>query len=179
MNTPRLILDPAKLLLLGGCLLPVLVVQGARSLTNTPSAPTAASADATIAPAEAETEPAARPAPAAASRASMWLAERTPARSAPSPMDAPPAPEPVGMTAPSEPEPIIEPSTTVPDAPSLRVTSIVGTVENAVAMINAKVRRVGESPAEGWTITRIDASEQRVVITGPAGQILTLTPPRR
>jgi hypothetical protein len=92
-------------------------------------------------------------------------------------MDMPPAV--AGAQTTKEPEPAIEPVATEPGTPALRVTSIVGTVDRAVAMINAKVRRVGESPSEGWIITHIDAGQQSVTLTGPAGQVLTLHPPKR
>ena len=175
MNTPRLIMDPAKLLLLGGCLLPVLVVQAVRSLSSTPLTP--ASAATSEGPAEPEPTPSPSKESPATLNAALWLSTRKPATIAACPMDKPAA---IAETqATSQPEPEIEPVVNQPGVPSLRVTSIVGTVDRAVAMINSKVRSVGESPSEGWIITHIDAGQQSVTLIGPAGQVLTLHPPKR
>ncbi|MFN8729612.1 MAG: hypothetical protein ACK5Z4_07100, partial [Planctomyces sp.] len=89
MNTPRLIMDPAKLLLLGGCLLPVLVVQAVRSLSSTPLTP--ASAATSEGPAEPEPTPSPSKESPATLNAALWLSTRKPATSAACPLDKPAA----------------------------------------------------------------------------------------
>jgi len=46
-----------------------------------------------------------------------------------------------------------------------------------VALINGRLRHVGEEAAPGWTVTSIDPLGRSVVLTGPEARTITVALP--
>jgi hypothetical protein len=109
-------------------------------------------------------------------RALAWLRERRPGpvgtpfavpRSEPAPAPAPaPGPEP-------EPEP--EPER----LPTFVLGSVAGQGDRGAAMIDGRLRRLGDETAPGWRVVDIDGRAGRVVIEGPGGRRVELLSTRR
>ncbi|MGQ0627526.1 MAG: hypothetical protein ACT4PL_05420 [Phycisphaerales bacterium] len=85
-----------------------------------------------------------------------------------SPMDAAPAPA-VATISPDRPIIVVRDETPTKPAGELRLGGIMGTGESALAMVNGKVRRIGDEIEPGWRLTAIDAQAFTLTLTGPEG----------
>ncbi len=74
---------------------------------------------------------------------------------------------------PDMPPPIEGPETVVP--PNATLTSVMAAGEHSIAVIDGKVRRVGESVAPGWKISAIDRNAGTATLTHTTGTTHTLT----
>ena len=82
----------------------------------------------------------------------------------------------VPQPAPTKPEPVETPSLPGPQvkAPTLTLTSIMTGKDQPVAIINGKVRKVGDSVGNGFSVTAIDGTAGRVDISNADGIAITL-----
>lgn len=66
-------------------------------------------------------------------------------------------------------------TTSASEAPAFAVSAILADRKGgpAIAVVNGKVRRVGDVAAPGWTVASIDAAAGEVALTGPEGQRAT------
>lgn len=86
----------------------------------------------------------------------------------PSPLaDKTPKTKPVVIEA--EPEPVKAPP------PEFTLTSVAGRGTRAFAMIDGKLRKVGDDLGEGWTVREIDTAGRTVRVAGPDEHVLVLT----
>ena len=160
---------------------PVLTVQAARLLVM-PGASLGAAAAATVG-SRSGLPPIAgqptKPLTAEQLRATTWLMSRTRPLRVRSPMDRP-DPKPVDPAPQAEvpaPPPTIQAHETAAPSNLLLTGLIAGGARNdALASINHKVYRVGDSVATNWALTEIDARNRLVIITGPDGRQIRLTP---
>ncbi len=162
---------------------PVAVVMLMRLLgTGYPAHSVAAVPD--PAPAAAPTEPTAPPAPLLASKAEVdralaWLATHRLGiggkKIARSPMDFEPA---APVAAPQAPAPVAPAPTaaraTRPTGP-VNLSSVMAIEGGALATINGRIVRVGDTLEPGWTVLEIDPRGLCVLIQGPDERRLALT----
>jgi hypothetical protein len=59
--------------------------------------------------------------------------------------------------------------------PEFSLTSIAGGTRETIAMIDSKVRRVGDDLGDGWIVSAIKHASGEVTLDGPEGATLTLT----
>lgn len=59
--------------------------------------------------------------------------------------------------------------------PSLRLGGIVTRGTDAIASINNRLFSVGDEPARGWRIERIDQTTRTVIFIGPDGRVVELS----
>ena len=59
--------------------------------------------------------------------------------------------------------------------PEFTLTSIAGGTRQTIAMIDSKVRRVGDDLGEGWVVSGIEHASGEVIVKGPDGMTITLT----
>ncbi len=147
---------------------PIVAVQAARfALGHGPSSASAAPAQTNPDPAPAATPPGA-PLTDAQRRALAWIDEGDwkDALSR-SPMHAPDA---------TRPSPIVEVDGTPRIVvPMLRLGGIVSRGSEAIASINNRLFTVGDEPAHGWRIERIDQAARLVLFRGPDGRTVELS----
>ena len=163
----------SRLMWVAAMLTPIASVQLLRVLSVTTAQ------QATAAPAAAPEPSQPPPAPptltARQRDAVRWLATQGTQPLARSPMDRPDPPpvETHVAEVKAEPEPMSD------DTPrKLRVTGLIGDGKNALAAIDHKLRRVGDTVAPNWTVVRIDSRGRQVVIRHSDGRELTLEPAR-
>lgn len=67
------------------------------------------------------------------------------------------------------------PAATTAETPAFAVSAILADRKGgpAIAVVNGKVRRVGDAVAPGWTVASIDAAAGEVALTGPEGRRAT------
>lgn len=61
--------------------------------------------------------------------------------------------------------------------PAFSLSSLMGNADRSMAVINGKLRRVGDSVIDGWTVTAIDRDAGRVTVTSASGEELSLSLP--
>lgn len=161
MNMSRAIRQ--RLWAAGALMAPVLVAAGVRAVLSTGPAMTVASTG----PRGGVAAPEGRAVSPEEARAERWLDGAGPARVTRSPMLHVPAPEPVHAAEPAaaEPEPVR------PGMPALALSGVVSREGQAVALINGRLRGVGEEAAPGWRIEEIDRGALRVTLRGPDGRV--------
>jgi hypothetical protein len=177
MNRPNRV--RRKLLPAGALVAPVAVVLILRALGTGYPAKTVAAVTETALPPSDTPEAAVPPAPPLASKAEVeralsWLRAREGTAPARSPMDF----EPAVQAAPEAPEPAAPaPSAARPTKPSgpVNLSSVMATEGGALATINGRIVRVGDSLEPGWRVVEIDARRVSVVIEGPEARRLELT----
>lgn len=150
---------------------PILAVQGVRSLLDSGPAHAAAAT-------AADLPLPAIPVQAMSDRqrdALRWLMDRGAKPPTRSPMDRPdPA---VLATQDPGAAPVALPAPPTDDRPrNVRVSSIIGDGQSALAAINNRVRRVGEQLAPDWTIVRIDSRARAVVLRHADGREVRFEP---
>lgn len=89
-----------------------------------------------------------------------------------------PLARPVPSEAPSQdmaqaPQPSPEPD--VAPAPELRLSGMTGRGSTGMAIINGRLRRIGEVIAPGYRLLSVDAASRTVTIEGPGAKAQTLT----
>lgn len=154
---------------------PVLLVMGVRMILQT--GPAVSFAEPAPAPDDGPPTPASprpRPALSDADRALLaWEAAQVevPARGSPMapgriPVPAPPEPQeaPAAPATPNE----------EPARPALKLSAVMGSGDNAIAVIDGRMRRVGDAVAPGYVIRRIESRAGIVTIAGPGGITRTL-----
>ena len=162
----------SKLAWVAAMLTPIVAVQLVRLVTaSMPQQATAAPVQ------EAEPAPAAPPLPPLTNRqreAIRWLGSQSVQTANRSPMDRmepqkieipPPEPKPIEQAAPADNSP-----------PDLRLTGLIGDGKNALASIDHKLRRLGDTVAPGWKVVKIDSRNRQVVVRHTDGRELTLEP---
>ena len=155
-------------------LMPLLAVAGLRTLKRSPAS---AIANQLTPVAAYKPTPQSTPSPTALALVSQFNAEAV-RGFGPSPMinRAPPPPkvQPKPIEQPRS-EPKVEPKPTlVPppqrlEAPSLNITSIMAAHTGAVAVINGKIRRVGDVVGNGYRITSINATTGEIEVANDRG----------
>lgn len=61
--------------------------------------------------------------------------------------------------------------------PVFSLSSVMGSNDRSMAVINGKLCRVGDRVIEGWTVTAIDREGGRVTVTSTSGEELSLSLP--
>lgn len=147
---------------------PIVAVQAARfALGGGPAAASAAQVQANPDPSPAAAKPA-EPLTDAQRRALAWIDEGNWKNAlSRSPMHAPDA---------ARPSPIVEVDGTPRIVvPTLRLGGIVSRGSEAIASINNRLFTVGDEPAHGWRIERIDQAARLVLFRGPDGRAVELS----
>lgn len=167
-----------RLRLVAAMLAPVALVQVGRTLLSGPDA-SAGPAPAGAAPVVATADSVAPATPAQTAALKHASALQIPDRLR-SPLDHPllaPVQEPPATTAtePAEPQAAPAPAPAAPPPTTWTLGSVLSGSSGALASINGRVQRTGDELAPGWSITGIDPQNFVVTITGPQGQVLTLT----
>lgn len=166
------------LLVVGAVLAPTVAVQAVRFLADSELAPAAASA----APVDPNALPPAAPAKVLTPKqqaAIKWLKDTATKVATRSPLEQPAKPKPAN----ENPETVVNKEPELPPEPPddrpkhLKVSGMVGTDTGALAAISGRLCRVGDEPAEGWIIERIDAHNRTVVLKHADGRSFEITPP--
>lgn len=103
-----------------------------------------------------------------------WLAQWRPAPSIATPFFHP-APLEEEPDEPAEPEAPAPVAAQTPD-PVFTVSTIVDAPGGALAVINGKIRRVGDEIVGGWTLAKIDARAKLVDLSSPDGRTIQRAP---
>jgi hypothetical protein len=147
--------------------LPVCAVVAARALFPALAPSAAMAVEYTAETPEVDSGPmpiASTQSPAAAAETTRLLTQPI----GPSPLaDRTPKTKPVVIEA--EPEPVKTPP------PEFTLTSVAGRGVRAFAMIDGKLRKVGDDLGEGWIVREIDTPGRSVRVAGPDEHVLVLT----
>lgn len=148
----------------GALVAPVLLAAATRIVLN--AGPSVSAAGTAAVAADAPPPAPSKPPTAEQVRAMQWLAGAARARAERSPMLHLKAPEPAATpaaAAQAEPERAAE-------RPAMALSAVLTRDGRVTALINGRLRGVGDEVAPGWTIEAIDGDALSVTVRGPDGQ---------